>query len=468
MLALFCAAHAAPDVRGGRAARRALRHRPLRGRRLQPPRPREGLCRPLRARRLRASLADGLVPPDGPRRVPRALRREQAAIRGEVERGRPPSARPRPLRGDPALRDARGAPRAALARGRARAGDPGAPSSFCRRSAGASISSSVPTTSRASSRGSGSSRSSTAATPPTGWTASARSSRISFSSAAARSSSTRSRRRCCGPSPTTSTSPTAIRARSARSTTGSTTSRSSRRTAPCSSATTRAPSRRRRSWRAVARRLHEEARAVRPDAVYLPNGVEYERFAAPAAPPRDPDLIVLSRAGSAGGRLLRRPRRVVRLPAARRGRGAQTRLAVRPHRPAVRQEPSGPAAARATERPLDRAARLRDACPDTSRSSTSRRFRSGSTRSRRRPRRSSSSNTSRARRPVVTTPMDECRAHPGGADRGDAGGVLESARRGPRAGPRSGLPGAPALDRAGELVVGAGDDGAARPGGPCG
>jgi polysaccharide pyruvyl transferase CsaB len=41
----------------------------------------------------------------------------------------------------------------------------------------------------------------------------------------------------------------------------------------------------------VARRLYDEARAVRPDAVYLPNGVEYERFAAPAAPPRDPDLI---------------------------------------------------------------------------------------------------------------------------------------------------------------------------------
>jgi len=41
----------------------------------------------------------------------------------------------------------------------------------------------------------------------------------------------------------------------------------------------------------VARRLHEEARAARPDAVYLPNGVEYERFAAPAGPPRDADLI---------------------------------------------------------------------------------------------------------------------------------------------------------------------------------
>ena len=41
----------------------------------------------------------------------------------------------------------------------------------------------------------------------------------------------------------------------------------------------------------VARRLHDEARAVRPDAVYLPNGVEYERFAAPAGPPRDADLL---------------------------------------------------------------------------------------------------------------------------------------------------------------------------------
>src|SRR6202008_2310147 len=41
----------------------------------------------------------------------------------------------------------------------------------------------------------------------------------------------------------------------------------------------------------VARRPHEEARAVRPDALYPPNGVEYERFAAPAAPPRDGELI---------------------------------------------------------------------------------------------------------------------------------------------------------------------------------
>lgn len=41
----------------------------------------------------------------------------------------------------------------------------------------------------------------------------------------------------------------------------------------------------------VARTLHEQARAVRPDALYLPNGVEYERFAAPAAPPRDADLL---------------------------------------------------------------------------------------------------------------------------------------------------------------------------------
>ncbi len=35
---------------------------------------------------------------------------------------------------------------------------------------------------------------------------------------------------------------------------------------------------------AVARRLHEEALAQRPDALYLPNGVEFERFSAPAAP----------------------------------------------------------------------------------------------------------------------------------------------------------------------------------------
>jgi GT2 family glycosyltransferase len=41
----------------------------------------------------------------------------------------------------------------------------------------------------------------------------------------------------------------------------------------------------------VARKLHDVARAARPDALYLPNGVEYERFAAPAAPPRDEELL---------------------------------------------------------------------------------------------------------------------------------------------------------------------------------
>jgi glycosyltransferase involved in cell wall biosynthesis len=41
----------------------------------------------------------------------------------------------------------------------------------------------------------------------------------------------------------------------------------------------------------VARTLHEQALKQRPDAILLPNGVEYERFAAPAAPPRDEELL---------------------------------------------------------------------------------------------------------------------------------------------------------------------------------
>ncbi len=49
---------------------------------------------------------------------------------------------------------------------------------------------------------------------------------------------------------------------------------------------------------AVARRLHEEARAQRPDALYLPNGVEFERFSAPAAPAStDRDVAPLLSAG---------------------------------------------------------------------------------------------------------------------------------------------------------------------------
>jgi glycosyltransferase involved in cell wall biosynthesis len=41
----------------------------------------------------------------------------------------------------------------------------------------------------------------------------------------------------------------------------------------------------------VARRLHEEALAARPDAVYLPNAAEYDRFADPnVRPAQDPEL----------------------------------------------------------------------------------------------------------------------------------------------------------------------------------
>jgi trans-aconitate methyltransferase/glycosyltransferase involved in cell wall biosynthesis len=40
----------------------------------------------------------------------------------------------------------------------------------------------------------------------------------------------------------------------------------------------------------VAHRLHERALAVRPDALYLPNAAEHERFAAEAPPPDDPEV----------------------------------------------------------------------------------------------------------------------------------------------------------------------------------
>ena len=49
---------------------------------------------------------------------------------------------------------------------------------------------------------------------------------------------------------------------------------------------------------AVARRLFEEAKAARPDALYLPNGVEYERFAAPPSPPRDAELLAFLTPGA--------------------------------------------------------------------------------------------------------------------------------------------------------------------------
>ncbi len=48
----------------------------------------------------------------------------------------------------------------------------------------------------------------------------------------------------------------------------------------------------------VAKKLHEQAVAVRPDAVYLPNGVEFERFADDEAPlPEDKDLRAFRESG---------------------------------------------------------------------------------------------------------------------------------------------------------------------------
>jgi glycosyltransferase involved in cell wall biosynthesis len=44
----------------------------------------------------------------------------------------------------------------------------------------------------------------------------------------------------------------------------------------------------------VARRLHDEAAKVRPDAVYLPNAVDYEHFALPPVPlPRDSQMAAV-------------------------------------------------------------------------------------------------------------------------------------------------------------------------------
>lgn len=52
----------------------------------------------------------------------------------------------------------------------------------------------------------------------------------------------------------------------------------------------------------VARVLHDEARRRRPDAVYLPNAVDAARFMAPAAPPSDPQFarFVAGASGVAG------------------------------------------------------------------------------------------------------------------------------------------------------------------------
>ncbi len=78
---------AARGLRADRSARRALRHRDVRGRRLLPPRPGRGARVSLRPGRLRPPLADGLVPAPRPRRIPAPLRGEPEEVRGEVGAG---------------------------------------------------------------------------------------------------------------------------------------------------------------------------------------------------------------------------------------------------------------------------------------------------------------------------------------------------------------------------------------------
>ena len=86
---------APPHVRGSRTARRALRRRHVRGRRLQPARARRGARGALRAGRLRPPLEDGVVPPAREGTVLRALRGKPQALRGEVGRGARRAAAPR-------------------------------------------------------------------------------------------------------------------------------------------------------------------------------------------------------------------------------------------------------------------------------------------------------------------------------------------------------------------------------------
>ena len=179
-------------------------------------------------------------------------------------------------------------------------------------------------------------------------------------------------------------------------------------------------------------------------------------------PASRPGPAVLSLAGSAGRGLLRRARGVVRLSAPREGRRVQARLALRPDRSAVRQEPSGAAAARAKERPLDRAARLRS----PARLPLALRRRDDSLPHQRDHAGDLAAQALRVLRGCAGRRDDADGRMPGasrGPDRGDGRGVLAGARRSARAGPRPGLSSAPAGDREGELLVRAGHDRASRP-----
>ena len=345
---------ASPDVRGGRPARRALRRRDVRGRRLQPARARRGTRGALRAGRLRPPLEDGVVPPAGQGRVLRALRGEPQASRrsGVLSPTRPGVPRPRRRGSRPppgaAARGAR-ADREEERRGDLppvrRLGDPPLP---------------APAPSRARLRASR-------------WVAIFDSSNAPYDRVDGFKEIEPdlflfSGRRSCFTT-------------SVPGTVGVPVQLSSRRRLPDGHAGALRLDRRPRRVPAgpraprsnheralseatvvasVARKLHVVAQARRPDAVYLPNGVES------GASRRPPRRLATRISRTSSRRARRSSATTARSPSGSTIRSSTRcrtppRLAVRADRPAVRREPSGTAAPRAAQRALARSARLRHA-----------------------------------------------------------------------------------------------------------
>ena len=111
----------------------------------------------------------------------------------------------------------------------------------------------------------------------------------------------------------------------------------------------------------VARTLDAEARRLRPDALYLPNAVEFDRFAREDAPPPGRSRAGPPALGRAPHRrLLRGAGPLVRLRAARRARPPPPGLELPPDRARPRRQPGRPAGARAAQRGLDGAPAVRE------------------------------------------------------------------------------------------------------------
>ena len=144
---------------------------------------------------------------------------------------------------------------------------------------------------------------------------------------------------------------------------------------------------------ATARRLHDEMRRLRPDALYCPNGADYEHFHLTAPPPVPSDIADIVQSGRPIIGYYGALARWFDYELVGAGRAGPPRLRVRADRPEFRPDADAAAAWPDCRTSAGSARSSTRSCRRTCTTSRSPRFRSSSTTLRRPPLRSSCSST---------------------------------------------------------------------------